>query len=128
MMYSHHMFALPFTSNIISYSFFGHAMIVGKSSLLKRISARKIPGFPPHITSTLVPQEVFGHDDMTPIDILLENHRTMLEQSQSANTYSISQLEDEMDELDMESDDYQEKMEDICVGRCAISEGHPSGY
>eukprot|EP01082_Thalassiosira_pseudonana_P012733 g11138.t1 g11138 contig5:188846-189375(-) len=33
---------------------------VGKSTLLKRIASKKIPGFPPHITSLLVPQEVFG--------------------------------------------------------------------
>jgi len=87
---------------------------VGKSSLLKRIRAQKIPGFPPHITSLLVPQEVFGHDDMTPIDILLENHRDMTQQSKASNNYSISQLEDEMDALDVDCDDYQDKMEDIC--------------
>mmetsp|Transcript_14166 Transcript_14166/g.30789 ORF Transcript_14166/g.30789 Transcript_14166/m.30789 type:complete len:699 (+) Transcript_14166:109-2205(+) len=87
---------------------------VGKSSLLKRISAGRIPGFPPHITSLLVSQEVFGHDDLTPVDILLENHQNMREQAQNANTFSITQLEEEMDELDMESDDYQENIEQIC--------------
>ena len=87
---------------------------VGKSSLMKRISAGKIPGFPPHITSLLVSQEVFGHEELTPVDTVLENHRRIKELTRTANAYLISQLEDEMDGLDVESDDYQENMERIC--------------
>mmetsp|Transcript_10259 Transcript_10259/g.25133 ORF Transcript_10259/g.25133 Transcript_10259/m.25133 type:complete len:638 (+) Transcript_10259:58-1971(+) len=87
---------------------------VGKSSLLKRISAGKIPGFPPHIASLLVPQEVFGHDDLTPLDILVENHRHMREKNKNSNNYSIGRLEEEMDALDMDNDDYQETVERIC--------------
>ena len=81
---------------------------------MKRISAGKIPGFPPHITSLLVSQEVFGHEELTPVDTVLENHRRIKKQTRSANIYLISQLEDEMDGLDVESDDYQENMERIC--------------
>ncbi|KAL9187236.1 hypothetical protein ACHAXT_001339 [Thalassiosira profunda] len=87
---------------------------VGKSSLLKRIDACKIPGFPPHITTLLVPQEVFGHADRTPLDIVLQHKTTMMKKTQDANQFSIAELEDEMDALDTDADDYQEKMEDIC--------------
>ena len=38
----------------------------------------------------------------------------MTKQTQEANSFSISQLEDEMDALDIDSDDYQEKVERIC--------------
>ena len=81
---------------------------------MKRISAGKIPGFPPHITSLLVSQEVFGHDEMTPVDTVLENRRRIKEQTRNANSYLVHQLEDEMDQLDVDSDDYQENMERIC--------------
>lgn len=81
---------------------------------MKRISAGKIPGFPPHITSLLVSQEVFGHDEMTPVDTVLENRRRIKEQTRNANSYLVHQLEDEMDRLDADSDDYQENMERIC--------------
>lgn len=87
---------------------------VGKSSFLKRIEAGKIPGFPPHITSLLVPQEVFGHDDLTPIDIVLEKSRSMKEQTKTSNEYTITQLEEQMDSLDMGDETAQEKMEEIC--------------
>lgn len=49
------------------------------------------------------------------MDIVLENHRTMKQKTKQSNQFSISQLEDEMDALDMDDgEDYQEKMEDIC--------------
>ena len=65
----------------------------GKSTLMKRIAARKIPGFPPHISSLLVQQEIFGHDELSPIDILLRNQDTIMEQSKESNKYSISQVD-----------------------------------
>jgi len=87
---------------------------VGKSSLLKRINSQKIPGISPHITSLLIPQEVFGYDDLTPVDILLENSRNMIEKAKLSNSFSINELEEEMDALDVDSDDYQERMEQLC--------------
>ena len=57
---------------------------------------------------------MFGDADLTPVDILLENHRNMMEKSKISNSFSIRQLEEEMDALDMDSDDYQEKMEHLC--------------
>lgn len=87
---------------------------VGKSSLLKRIDAGKVPGFPPHITTLLVSQEVFGHDDMTPIDVVLKNHREMKRQSAAANAMRIKDLEEKIDGLDMESEEDQARMEVLC--------------
>ena len=81
---------------------------------MKRMNAGKIPGFPPHIASLLVSQEVFGHEELTPVDTVLENHRRIKEQTRSANRHLISQLEEEMDALDVDSHDYQENMERIC--------------
>ncbi|KAL3800212.1 hypothetical protein ACHAW5_001806 [Stephanodiscus triporus] len=86
---------------------------VGKSSLLKRMNAGKIPGFPPHMTTLLVPQEVF-ESELNPVDTMLENHRQMKERARDANSYSILQLEEEMDALDLDSDDYAQEMERIC--------------
>ena len=52
---------------------------------------------------------------MTPIDIVLEKHRLMKEQTKLSNEYTISKLEDEMDGLDMENDENaQQRMEEIC--------------
>lgn len=82
---------------------------VGKSILCKRIVAKKIPGFSPHIKSYLVPQEVFGHDDLTPIHILLKHHEQMKDSS-----LVITHLEEEMELLDENADDYGEKVEKIC--------------
>ena len=59
-------------------------------------------------------QEVFGHDEMTPVDTVVENRRRIKEQTRNANSYLVHQLEDEMDRLDVDSDDYQENMERIC--------------
>jgi len=90
---------------------------------LKRIAAGKIPGFPPHITSTLVAQEIFGSDDMTPVDIVLEKHKLMKEQTKQSNEFSISKLEEEMDALDMEDEEAQEQIERICNRIAELEEG-----
>lgn len=82
---------------------------VGKSMLCKSIVAQKLVGLSPHIKSYLVPQEVFGHDDLTPIDILLKHHAQMKDSS-----LVITHLEDEMDLLDETADEYGEKIEEIC--------------
>lgn len=87
---------------------------IGKSSLLKRIDACKVPGFPPHITTLLVPQEVFGHDDLTPIDVVLQNHKKMKKRSAEANKIRIGELEAQLDALDVELESDQAKMEELC--------------
>ncbi|EED89540.1 predicted protein, partial [Thalassiosira pseudonana CCMP1335] len=58
---------------------------VGKSTLLKRIASKKIPGFPPHITSLLVPQEVFGGEELTPVEYVLDKHKQMSAELEEAN-------------------------------------------
>lgn len=87
---------------------------VGKSTLLKRIKDRKIPGFPPHISSLLVPQEVFGHDDLTPLDLLLDGHSHMAEEATLSRAVVVERLEEEMDALDAGAGDYQEQVERLC--------------
>lgn len=91
------------------------------------MSARKIPGFPPHITSLLVPQEVFGHESSTPIDILLENHVDMTKRARDANGHSVERLEKEMDALDVDSEMYQEDIERICDRIAELEEDGDDG-
>ena len=59
-------------------------------------------------------QEIFGSDDKTPVDIVLEKHKLMKEQTKQSNEFSISKLEEEMDALDMEDEEAQEKIESLC--------------
>jgi ATP-binding cassette subfamily F protein 3 len=90
---------------------------VGKSSLLKRMSAGRIPGFPPHIATLLVPQEVLGLEGSSPVDIVLEGRGRMRERARDANGHSISALEGEMDALDpdaMDAEGYAREAERIC--------------
>jgi len=112
---------LMFTHKGIKTSFIRNG--VGKSSLLKRIAAGKIPGFPPHITTTFVAQEIFGSDDKTPVDIVLEKHKLMKEQKTQSNEFSTSKLEEEMDALDMEDEEAQEQIERICNRIAELEEG-----
>ena len=51
---------------------------------------------------------------MTPIDVVLKNHRDMKSQSAEANAMRIKDLEDEIDGLDMESEEDQARMEVLC--------------
>ena len=100
---------------------------VGKSSLLKRIDAGRIPGFPPHITTLLVQQEVFGHDDLTAIDVVLKNHREMKRQSARASGARIEELEEEIEGLDMEEEADQVKMEALCEEISRLEEDLANG-
>lgn len=104
----------------------------GKSTLLRRINAGKIPGFPPHIGTNLVPQEVFG-DDRTALEILLQNRSNILQKQ-------IEELEYQLENLDLTgvgdsvdtTTDSNETMEKVCenisdleeeVGRLGQLEG-----
>ncbi|KAL3816156.1 hypothetical protein ACHAXA_001643 [Cyclostephanos tholiformis] len=87
---------------------------VGKSTLLRRMAACKIPGFPPHVTTMLVPQEVIAHERLNPVDVIMENHRQMMSKTRDARRHTISRLEGEMDALDADADDYAVEMERIC--------------
>lgn len=87
---------------------------VGKSTLLRRIAAHKIPGFPLHISPILVPQEVFSCNELSPVQFLIRHHEAIKGQSKKGNEASISSLEEKIDNLDTEADDYEEQMEDLC--------------
>jgi ATPase subunit of ABC transporter with duplicated ATPase domains len=87
---------------------------VGKSTLLRRIAAHKIPGFPLHISPILVPQEVFSCNELSPVQFLIRHHEAIKGQSKKGNEASISSLEENIDNLDTEADDYEQQMEDLC--------------
>lgn len=87
---------------------------VGKSTLLKRIAARKLPGFPLHVNPLLVQQEVFGYDDFTPLQFLMHHYTNVRGQSREGNKASVAALEAQIDALDTQADNYEEQMEDLC--------------
>ena len=76
----------------------------GKSTLLRRIHAGTIPGFPPHIRTNLIPQEVFG-DEKTALEVLLQGRSESLRNQ-------ISELELQLEALDVE--DTSDEMEELC--------------
>ena len=88
---------------------------VGKSTLLRRMNDCKIPGFPPHISTMLVSQEVVCHNTHTPIDVILQNHGRMNKKVGDSNRlYSIARVEEEMDALDKSANNYAVEMEHLC--------------
>ena len=87
---------------------------VGKSTLLKRLAARKIPGFPLHVNPLLVPQEVFGYENLNPVQFLTQHYIKVKCQSEEGNKASIAALEEQLGNLDTETDDYEQQMEDLC--------------
>ena len=76
--------------------------------------AGKIPGFPPHLSSLYIPQEVVPEGNKTPFEYLLSHHEAFIRQTKSANSSRIEQLEEELEQLDMTSEKDAEKMESIC--------------
>ena len=86
----------------------------GKSTLIRRIDAGKIPGFPPHLSSLYIPQEVVPQPHKTPLEIVLGHHDAISQKSQEANQTRIEQLEAELEQLDMSLEDDARKMEDLC--------------
>jgi ATPase subunit of ABC transporter with duplicated ATPase domains len=98
----------------------------GKSTLLRRIDAGKIPGFPLHLTSLYIPQEVVPEGTKTPLGHLLSHHEAFIRQTKSANSSRIEQLEEELEKLDMTSEKDAEKMESICE-EISVLEGESDG-
>jgi len=94
----------------------------GKSTLLRRIDADKIPGFPPHLSSMYIPQEVVPEGNKTPLEFVLGHHDAFLAKSKIANQSRIEQLEAELEELDMASEEDTQKMEDLCQLISAIED------
>ena len=91
----------------------------GKSSLLKRMSQKKIPGFTSlHLKIMYIPQEVFEMDDEIPIDVVIGYTERNKIDSAEAATARIGLLEEEMELLDLEcpeeGEDNMKRMEAIC--------------
>jgi ATPase subunit of ABC transporter with duplicated ATPase domains len=94
----------------------------GKSTLLRRIASGRIPGFPPHISSIYIPQEILLLDDeedpekenLTPLDAVLREHGTYSEKSTAAAESHMEELEAEMELLDINLEEDQLKMEELC--------------
>mmetsp|Transcript_5065 Transcript_5065/g.7691 ORF Transcript_5065/g.7691 Transcript_5065/m.7691 type:complete len:727 (+) Transcript_5065:106-2286(+) len=98
------------------YSLVGHNGC-GKSTLLRRIAAGKIPGFPPHISTFYVPQEVMSGDNdeddnnnaneddsQTPLQYVLSHHEKFSQHANEALQSRMEQLEDELENLNLEED------------------------
>jgi len=100
---------------------------VGKSTLLRRIASGKIPGFPPHISSMYIPQEVVCEPDRTSMDIVLRHHDMYLELSIAANQNRISELEDLMEGLDLTTEDDERQMQEFCEQISALEEESQGG-
>ncbi|GAX16795.1 hypothetical protein FisN_5Hh166 [Fistulifera solaris] len=86
----------------------------GKSTLLKRVQAGLIPGFPPHISTLFLPQEIQSLEiedaaQKTTIEIL----KHYSQRSISSTEKEITLLEAEMEKLDMSSEEDQAAVEEI---------------
>jgi ATPase subunit of ABC transporter with duplicated ATPase domains len=92
----------------------------GKSSLLRRIAAGRIPGFPPHISTLYISQEVLldeqeaDRENLTPLDMVLREHGTYSNKAAAAAQSHMEELEADMDLLDVTLEEDQVKMEELC--------------
>lgn len=115
---------------------------VGKSTLLRRIQAGKIPGFPSHIAVLYIPQELpywkptnntnssenenangDGETNtpeagqrsppLTVLEVVRQEFIKFSKQNNSSLVYQIELLEQELEEV-TETEDGPERMEDIC--------------
>eukprot|EP00591_Stephanopyxis_turris_P010099 CAMPEP_0195510028 /NCGR_PEP_ID=MMETSP0794_2-20130614/2787_1 /TAXON_ID=515487 /ORGANISM="Stephanopyxis turris, Strain CCMP 815" /LENGTH=762 /DNA_ID=CAMNT_0040637375 /DNA_START=181 /DNA_END=2469 /DNA_ORIENTATION=+ len=102
----------------------------GKSTLLRRINGKKIPGFPMHLNTCYIPQEVFGFgfDDSnldhqkTATDVVLDYGRDAILESMKSSQDRLEELEKEMDGLDLESEDDSARVEIICEEMSALDD------
>jgi len=112
----------------------------GKSTLLKRAHAGRIPGFPPHVSTLYVPQisvwAAFGAEtnssasdgegndndesddggarpEVTPLQYLLKRHEIHSRKSKETIRREIDRLEDAIEDLDVESEQDQVRIEEL---------------
>jgi ATP-binding cassette, subfamily F, member 3 len=97
----------------------------GKSTLLRRIDSGKIPGFPSHITTMYVPQEVLPQVSMTPLEIILSHHDTYFKRSETALQAHIEYLEKQLDSVESEDNDSVER---LCEEIALLEEELQGGY
>ena len=91
---------------------------VGKSTLLRRIQAGKIPGFPHHIAALYIPQELplvaDNHDNescWSALEWVQTQWETFSKQNSAGLHHQLEKIEKELDELE---DGDEEKMEQLC--------------
>lgn len=100
----------------------------GKSTLLRRMAAGKIPGFPPHLSSMYIPQEVLPEGNKTPLECVLGHHAASMESSKTSNASRIEQLEQELEKLDMASEEDADRMEYLCEEISALEDESESAH
>lgn len=94
----------------------------GKSTLLRRIQAGKIPGFPPHVTTLYIPQELqlgvtneassgSGDQSLSVLQVVQDNFVVFSKGTSTSLHCQMELLEKELEELD---DADEEKMEELC--------------
>ena len=122
----------------------------GKSSLLRRLNAGKIPGLSPHLTTLYLPQEIPAYNSsfitdmesfattsaptniITPLDVVLGYHRAYTEREKLADRGRIEELEEELEKLHMSGEDMQEdqqeRLETICAEIAELEELDEEGH
>lgn len=85
----------------------------GKSSLLKRIAAGRVPGLSPHVSTLYIPQLLEGVDweTSTPLDYLKDRQVEHSVTSERRVHAEIDELEQELEALDIDKD--QERIEEL---------------
>jgi ATPase subunit of ABC transporter with duplicated ATPase domains len=95
----------------------------GKSTLLRRIHAGKVAGFPPHINTLYIAQEEEAYDEgMTPLSYTLHRQQTHSVKSQRATECHVALLESEMNGLDLTSDEDQIRLQELADVISALEE------
>lgn len=92
---------------------------VGKSTLLRRIHAGKIPGFPPHVVSMYIPQELSsssftattGGEACSALEVVQNQFASFSKETSTSFQLKLEMLEQQLDDLD---DTEEEKMEGLC--------------
>lgn len=105
----------------------------GKSTLLRRIAAGRIPGFPPHISTLYIPQDLpmdgngCSNEDkqellLTPLDMVTSQHAAYSKKSAVVMERQMEDLEAEMELLDVSSEEGQLEMEELCEKLSALED------
>lgn len=95
----------------------------GKSTLLRRMKSKMIPGFTSlHLKIHYVPQEVFEYSDDTPIEVVLGCISRNEQDVKDAAEERIKDLEKDIEELDLEVEENNRVMEDLCAQISALED------
>lgn len=95
----------------------------GKSTLLRRMKTKMIPGFTSlHLKIHYVPQEVFEYSDDTPIEVVLGCISRNEQDVKDATEQRIKDLEKDIEELDLEVEENNQVMEDLCTEISALED------